>query len=136
MTRIVEHYLSFQGRLARLPFFARNVCLGVAVAALGMVSIPLFSQGGAWWWFGIFDVIAALALLAVGAVSLMVRRLHDLGLSGYHAVWVGAAGAGWDALSHGPPIVMLAGLPLAAIGAWLTFWPGNRTANRFGEGPI
>jgi hypothetical protein len=31
---------------------------------------------------------------------------------------------------------MLAALPLAAVGLWLLFWPGNREANRFGERPI
>jgi uncharacterized membrane protein YhaH (DUF805 family) len=88
-----------------------------------------------WWWVGIPIVIASLALLAVGSVSLTVRRLHDLGLSGYHAIWVGAAQAAWAPLSYGPPQVILAGLPLAAIGVWLLFWPGNRTTNRFGEQP-
>jgi uncharacterized membrane protein YhaH (DUF805 family) len=136
MARVFERYWSFEGRLARLPFFARNVFLGVVAFALAMTSIPLFAQGGPWWWIGIFDLIVVLALIAVGAVSLMVRRLHDLGLSGYHAIWVGAAAAGWEVMSYGPPIIMLAGLPLAAVGVWLMFWPGNRTANRFGERPI
>jgi uncharacterized membrane protein YhaH (DUF805 family) len=136
MARIIERYLSFKGRLARLPYFARGFSLSIIAAALGMTSIPLFAQGGPWWWIGILDVAAVLALLVVGVVSLMVRRLHDLGLSGYHAIWVGAAGAGSEVLSHGPPIIMLAGLPLAAVGLWLLFWPGNRGANRFGEQPI
>jgi uncharacterized membrane protein YhaH (DUF805 family) len=136
MARIFQRYWSFEGRLARLPFFARNVFLGVLAAVLAMTSIPLFAQGGPWWWIGLFDVIAVLALVAVGAVSLTVRRLHDLGLSGYHAIWVSAAGAGWEVMSYGPPIIMLAGLPLAAIGAWLMFWPGDREDNRFGERQI
>lgn len=136
MARIFQRYWSFEGRLARLPFFARNVSLGIVGFALAMLNIPLLSQGGAWWWIGLFGVLAALVLIAVGGVSLVVRRLHDLGLSGYHAIWVGAAQVGWSALSRGPPVVMLAGLPLAAIAAWVTFWPGNRTANRFGERPL
>jgi uncharacterized membrane protein YhaH (DUF805 family) len=136
MARIIERYLSFDGRLARLPYFARNVSLGVAAVALGMTSIPLFVQGGPWWWIGIVVLVAVLALIVVGGVSLTVRRLHDLGLSGYHAIWVGAAGVGWEVLSHGPPKTVLAGLPLAAVSAWLTFWPGNRGVNRFGERPI
>lgn len=135
MAGVLERYLSFDGRLARLPFFARGISLGVAVAAIGMVSIPFFSQGGLWWWGGILDVIGAIALLGVGTASLIVRRLHDLGSSGYHAIWVGAAEAGWGVVSYGPPQVMLAGLPLAAIGAWIAFWPGNAGSNRFGERP-
>jgi hypothetical protein len=42
MTNIVARYLSFEGRLARLPFFGRGVFLGVIAAAIGMASIPFF----------------------------------------------------------------------------------------------
>lgn len=91
MANIVGRYFSFEGRLARLPFFGRGFYLGVVTAALAMVSIPFFSREGLWWWFGIPIVIASLVLLAVGSFSLIIRRLHDLGLSGYHAIWVGAA---------------------------------------------
>jgi uncharacterized membrane protein YhaH (DUF805 family) len=135
MANIVGHYLSFEGRLARLPFFSRGVFLGVIAAALAMASIPLFAREGLGWWFGISVVIASLVLLFVGGFSLTTRRLHDMGLSGYHAIWVSAAQAAWAPLSYGPPEVMLAGLPLAAVGVWLLFWPGNRGPNRFGERP-
>ena len=136
LANIVDRYLSFHGRLARLPFFGRGVFLGVVASALGMASIPFFSREGLWWWLGILVVAAALVLLFVGGVSLTIRRLHDLGLSGYHAIWVTAAQTIWVPLSYGPPEIMLAGLPLAAVGLWLLFWPGNRGANRFGEKPV
>jgi uncharacterized membrane protein YhaH (DUF805 family) len=135
MANIVGRYFSFEGRLARLPFFGRGFYLGVVTIALAMVSIPFFSRQGLGWWFGIPIVIASLVLLAVGSFSMTIRRLHDMGLSGYHAIWVGAAQAIWAPLSYGPPEVMLAGLPLAAVGVWLLFWPGNRGPNRFGERP-
>jgi uncharacterized membrane protein YhaH (DUF805 family) len=99
-------------------------------------AFPFFSREGLWWWLGILIVAAALVLLFVGGVSLTIRRLHDLGLSGYHAIWVTAAQTMWVPLSYGPPEIMLAGLPLAAVGLWLLFWPGNRGPNRFGEKPI
>jgi hypothetical protein len=57
------------------------------------------------------------------------------GIVGYHAIWVGAGETVWAPLSYGPPKVMLAGLPFAAVGVWLLFWPGNRGPNRFGEKP-
>jgi uncharacterized membrane protein YhaH (DUF805 family) len=133
--RLLQRYLSFDGRLARLPFFIRNVYLGITAAGvLVVIAVPLFAAGGIWWWLGIADVIACLGFLGVSSVSLMVRRLHDLGLSGYHAIWVGTAEAGWSVLSYGPPRVMFLGLPLAAICFWLLFWPGHRDANRFGDG--
>ncbi len=129
----IERYLSFEGRLARLPFISRNIFIGVLAGVLFMASIPFFVQGGLWWWVGLLDVFVALALQGVGVASLTVRRLHDLGFSGYHAIWVGVAQTGWGLLHYGPPKVVLAALPLLAIGAWVTFWPGNAAANRFGE---
>src|SRR5581483_602948 len=135
MANIMDRYLSFEGRLARLPFFGRGVFLSAIAGAFAMASIPFFSREGLWWWLGILIVAAAFVLLSVGDVSLVIRRLHDLGLSGYHAIWVFAAEAIWAPLSYGPPEVMLAGLPLAGVGLWLLFWPGNRGPNRFGEKP-
>jgi uncharacterized membrane protein YhaH (DUF805 family) len=132
---LLQRYLSFDGRLARLPFFIRGVYLSIAVIVMFLPAIPLFAAGGMWWWLGMLDTVAAVTLLGVGEASLMVRRLHDLGLSGYHAIWVGAAEAGWFVLSYGPPRVMFLALPLAAICLWLLFWPGTGKANRFGEVP-
>lgn len=86
MANFIQRYLSFEGRLARLPFISRNIFIGVLAAALFMASIPFFMQEGLWWWVGLLDVVVALAAL-----------------------------------------------PLAAIGAWVTFWPGSAATNRFGE---
>ena len=136
MTKLFDRYFSFDGRLARLPYFARSVSLGVTAGVIFFVSIPLFSNGGRlWWWMGLAVVMAALAFLIAGIACLIVRRLHDLGLSGCHAIWVGAARAGASILSCAPPKVMLLALPLFLINFWLTFWPGNKKANRFGEVP-
>jgi uncharacterized membrane protein YhaH (DUF805 family) len=134
MARLLHRYLSFDGRLARLPFFARNIYVGLAAAVIAIASVPLFSTDtSVGYWGGVLVVVTSLSLLIVGSVSLIVRRLHDLGLSGYHAIWAGAAQAAWIVISHGPPGVVLLGLPLAAIGFWLLLWPGKKAANRFGE---
>ena len=136
MNRLLEHYFSFQGRLGRVPFFVRTLYLTIAAWIVTFAAIPLFSTDTRLgWWAGLAVVIAGLAMLIVGLVSIIVRRLHDLGLSGYHAIWVGMAEAGWGALSYGPPGVILLALPLLAIDLWLIFWPGNAGANRFGEAP-
>jgi len=136
MKRLLHRYFSFDGRLARLPFFLRGVYLGLGAAVLGIGSVPLFSTDTRLgYWAGVLVVIVAFGLLAVGMASLTVRRLHDLGLSGYHAIWVGAAQVGWAVLSRVPPEQAVFGLPLAAISLWITFWPGNRKANRFGDVP-
>ena len=133
MARLLQRYLSLDGRLARLPFFIRSIYLGIGTAAVVVMTVPLFAGGGVWWWLGLGVVVASLAFFALSSVSLIVRRLHDLGLSGYHAIWVGAAEAGWSVLSSAPPRVMFLSLPLGAISLWLLLWPGNRDANRFGQ---
>jgi uncharacterized membrane protein YhaH (DUF805 family) len=135
MTGLLERYLSFYGRLARLPFFIRNIYLSVAAAVLLALSISLLINDGLWWWLGMLVVAGWAMLLGVGSASLIVRRLHDLGWSGYHIVWVGAAEIGSMALSYGSPKFVLFSLPLSAVGLWLLFWPGNAQANRFGTVP-
>ncbi len=88
VSRILERYLSFDGRLVRLPFFIRGVWVGIAAGLIFLRSLPLFSSGGLLWWIGLAVVFASLATLATGTASLIVRRLHDINFSGYHALWV------------------------------------------------
>jgi uncharacterized membrane protein YhaH (DUF805 family) len=136
MKALLDRYFSFDGRLARLRFFARNIALGIGPGVLFIASLPLFStdtQLG--FWAGVLLVIAGFALFAVGLASLTVRRLHDLGLSGYHAIWAVAAQAGLVVLPYASPAKSLFAVPLAAVWLWISFWPGSRTANRFGDVP-
>ncbi len=133
---MVERFFSFDARLARLPFFLRGIQVGIGVVVIFFASLPLFMNGGRLlWWAGIVGVALAGAVLVAATVSLTVRRLHDLGLSGYHAIWVVAADAASEVLSYGSAKVVLFSLPLAAIGLWLLLWPGTKDANRFGTVP-
>ncbi len=133
---MVARFFSFDGRLARLPFFLRGIQVGIAAAVIFFASLPLFMNGGRLlWWAGLVVVAAAVAVIGVCAFSLTARRLHDLGLSGYHALWVVAANVLSEALSYGSDKAVLASLPFAAVGLWLMFWPGNKAANGFGPAP-
>lgn len=132
MPAIVDRYFSFHGRLARLPFFIRGVYLTIAMMVFLVASIPLFSSELRWAGFAV--LFGGIAVTAAGEISLTVRRLHDLGLSGYHAIWVAAADAAGTILSYGDTDLMVyLSLPLLLIGLWLLFWPGQARANRFGE---
>jgi uncharacterized membrane protein YhaH (DUF805 family) len=133
MASLVARYFSFEGRLQRLPFFIRNLYLSIAAGVLIIAGIPLFSHGGAiLWWTGIVFLAVAMTACATSFVALLVRRLHDLGLSGYHAIWVAVTQVLSTALSYGTGTAVLASLPFAAVGLWLTFWPGQKTDNRYG----
>ena len=113
--------------------------------ALGIVSGVLFVVGaslflGSVWWLGIPIATVALTVLAVGYASLVVRRLHDMNFSSYHAIWVvplqllGAfvpaalTSDGVDTSRYDDATFTL----VAVIGAVLLLWPGSKGENRFG----
>lgn len=66
--------------LARLPFFVQIVRLNIAAAVLVVAIMPLFLHGSrGLWWCGVIGIVASFLLVAVGLVSMFVRRLHDPG---------------------------------------------------------
>jgi uncharacterized membrane protein YhaH (DUF805 family) len=133
MTALYDRFFVFDGRLARLPFFLRGIQVGILAVILFFATLPLFMSGSSLlWWAGLAGVIFSVAVLTVATLSLTVRRLHDLNLPGYHAIWVVAADIFAQCLSYGSNKAILFSLPLFAIGLWMTFWPGARDANRFG----
>jgi uncharacterized membrane protein YhaH (DUF805 family) len=142
MNRLFNRYFSFEGRLARLAYFLRSLWLGIAAALIFLTSVPLFIVGGFLWWVGLLDAVACFCLFAVSAASIIVRRLHDIGLSSYHAIWVVPAQVipsvvpriAWKSPADGL-LPFIFELPLVLIGLWLLFWPGDKKANRFGEVP-
>lgn len=135
MNGLFEKYFSFHGRLARLPYFARGFQVGVAATVPFIMSTAAFINGdGILRGIGFLLVAVAGAIFAGGFASLVVRRLHDLGLPGYHAIWVAIALplSNTAFYSHNYNAILL-NLPFVAIGLWIQLWPGQRGPNRFGE---
>ncbi|MCC7347481.1 MAG: DUF805 domain-containing protein [Variibacter sp.] len=122
---LIEAYLSFEGRLARIPFFVRSMYLGIVFGVLLVPSVMLISAGGLLWYAGVALIGFMIVLVLVSQVSLIVRRLHDMGLSGYHAIWIGAAEVLTTALSYGNDMAVLMSLPFLLVSLWLVFWPGR-----------
>ncbi|MBI1203075.1 MAG: DUF805 domain-containing protein [Rhodopseudomonas sp.] len=126
---IVDRYFSFSGRLARVPYFVRGLHIGIAAMVLFFASIPIFALGfNLAWWGGVIILAAAAVLLFVSSASLLVRRLHDIGLSGYHAIWVGAAELGSCLISWLPDDKQWIGLPLFGVALWVLLFPGKAVA--------
>jgi uncharacterized membrane protein YhaH (DUF805 family) len=127
-------YFAFDGRLARIPFVKRYFYLNIGFTILFVSSIPLFSNGSAvLWWLGILELVIVTGIFSIGTVSVIVRRLHDLDLSGLHALWVGAALIGAIVLSYQSDFLLFLCLLPFAIWLWLLFCPGTEASNRFGE---
>jgi uncharacterized membrane protein YhaH (DUF805 family) len=123
----MDKYFSTRGRLVRLPYFTRSIELYIIITLLTTASIPLFTNGSdLLWWIGLILVVIALVILAASSISLVVRRLHDIGMEGYHAIWILPLLA-IPAWGRAPYLA----IPLIALTLWLMFWPGKKTPNQF-----
>ena len=133
-----ETLFGFRGRIARYTFF---IC--------ALVTIPLYPIAVFGFLIGVFTahagsigglVIGAIMVAAGGAgalwigVALMVKRLHDIGLSGLHAVWIVVllGSPAWYGETDVGRILMVAAF--AAV-AWLLLTPGQGDANTYGPVP-
>jgi uncharacterized membrane protein YhaH (DUF805 family) len=80
----------FQGRLARLPFFGYSILvfflLGVSIIAGGAM-IGVDSGGGGAVLGGLVIFAAIIGGIWAG-LALTIKRLHDMGLAGTHAIWI------------------------------------------------
>lgn len=98
-----------RGRIGRVRYLAYGFVFGILVLLAAAIGATVAGDAAATW-------LSAAATAAFG-ILLGVRRLHDLGRSG------------WFALGMLVPFVNL------AIGLWLLCAPGDPAANRFGPVP-
>jgi uncharacterized membrane protein YhaH (DUF805 family) len=121
MTKIEAHLFSLRGRLGRLKFFGLHF-LYVSIfiitnCAFGVFqpSTNLATDAGI---FPSFVLVVTFFPLMWLELLLIVKRLHDLGLSGWYAL-----------ISCVPPVGVV-------FGFYLLFARGQTRANRFGPPPI
>src|SRR5215470_11722552 len=119
---ILRILYSPKGRIARLPYFGYS-CLnffifvlvivipilllwlvagpGETLGAAGQFTVSLAPHSA---WAGLVVVLSIVAALAtfVSAAILTIKRLHDLGHSGWHVIWIVVltSGASTSSTSH------------------------------------
>ena len=128
---LVHRLFGFDGRVGRLGYLLFTV-LYLVIAALPAGAGVLVSVPDSY-----LSILSGFALAAVigawGCLALTTQRLHDLGYSGLHTVWIAglAIVAAWlDDRHPGLSMVVIAGLALLALGMVLV--PGEKDLNRFG----
>jgi uncharacterized membrane protein YhaH (DUF805 family) len=142
-----RRYFDFTGRSRRKEYwlfvlFWVLLVFALAIGALAMIagSLQRVMQGGASVFsgagaglgllFGLFGLFFLGSLLPMIAVQ--VRRLHDLGVSGWwYLAYIVAGGLVGQAPEVGQPLNSL--LSLGWI-VWMCM-PGTKGANRFGDDP-
>ena len=116
----------WQGRLGRREFVLRGIALSFLNAVLGLVGTLILTGGAE------FVLLYGLSLLWLPFwLSLVVRRLHDIGLPGWWSVPVFAAfytlvTAQTHGLASGSAIQWVASAICNAGALILILWPGKR----------
>ena len=116
---IKKDYFSFEGRLNRQPYIVRSLIIYVIMMGLFGCSYVLFGNeyGDTSVMEDLLDVIAFITF-CVSNLSLCVRRLHDLGRSG------------WLVLVNAIPVLN------AALTIYMVFFKGNEGTNQYGPDPL
>lgn len=98
-SRIIRAWCSFRGRAGKGEM--REVYSSVGVAWLAAAAFPslvecgFFSSLSPWVRLVSPLLYAVLAVLSIPLAATMVRRLHDMGRSGFCLVWLAAPFLGW-----------------------------------------
>ena len=124
---IKEEYFSFTGRLNRKPFIIRSAIVMVIYYALALIFSPIFL------------IIGALPVIA-SSLSLTIRRVHDLGYSGYAILIPVVPGilltAFVDDIATGIMFSFIGSIINLGFLGYLIFKPGNVGENDYGLDPL
>lgn len=118
-----EWYFTLTGRIGRVSFFRGSIIL-VIIEKMITGNIEYTWENNLYWsWNESLFLLLALIFLAV-RLPLIVKRLHDIGLSGYFALlWLTSLMFEW-------PFVAVVILIFYLV---LFIYPGNSTKNKYGE---
>jgi len=140
---VTEHYVDFEGRAARTPFWHYVLVYIVIYIALAIVDRIL--------WTGALRGLYSLALF-LPTLGITVRRLHDTGKSGWWALlmavpavisilaaisfFIGALGALLGLFLLFGTLLPIAGLAALAALIYLCAQPGTPGPNQYGPDPM
>jgi uncharacterized membrane protein YhaH (DUF805 family) len=129
-------WFSFKGRVSRREYWGRGILMWILLfVALGIAASVTDDTRNGTMALGLF-AFAALFALGLSTISLAVRRLHDLNLSGLWVIaLIAAIGLGFVPVREGSAmmaiLVVICLLALVAI-VVLCFICGTKGPNRFG----
>jgi len=125
----------FDGRIGRFAYLLYSILNWLVTAALLIIGLVL-TKPGLTVIPGILLVFAAMVSLIWVSLALMVKRLHDTGYSGAHAVWVVLLAILAAATAFSNPVLAFALLvAIVVIFCWLVYAPGDAGRNLFGPAP-
>lgn len=134
---MLNTFFSFQGRLGRLRYFMFSlVVIAIAVVVVRglsrLVALVAAPEGiRIYYWL----VLLTYGTAFFASLSLMVRRLHDIDLSGWWtpSVFLLYVVQGYFQEVDRLVAAILTGILVLAVQLAIIFTPGSKDANRFGE---
>ncbi len=130
-------YVSFEGRLERIPYLAALLVLTLVSVTISTVGSHLFRN-----YPGAAALVVAMAMAAItfanvwAVLALYAKRLHDMGYSAWHGTWILATPlAAMATLVMAPMIAFVLLAITAAAGLGLVFVPGTPGPNAYGPAP-
>ena len=125
----------FDGRIGRFTYLLYSILNWLVTAVLILVGLVL-TKPGLTVIPGILLVFAAMAGLTWVSLALTVKRLHDTGHSGAHALWIVLLAILAAATAFSNPVLAVVLLAvIVGVFCWLAYAPGDEGRNLFGPAP-
>jgi len=125
----------FDGRIGRFTYLLYSILNWLVTAVLILVGLVL-TKPGLTVIPGILLVFAAMAGLTWVSLALTVKRLHDTGHSGAHALWIVLLAILAAATAFSNPVLAFILLAvIVGVFCWLAYAPGDEGRNLFGPAP-
>ncbi len=125
----------FDGRIGRIAYLLYTI-LDWLVTAMVVVAGLVLTRPGLTMIPGILLVAAAAVSLIWVNLALTVKRLHDTGRSGAHAIWIALLGALTVVSAfHRSVLALVLAAAIVGVFCWLVYVPGDEGRNLFGPAP-
>lgn len=125
----------FYGRIGRFTYLLYTIMNWLVTAILIIAGLVL-TRPGATLIPGILLVVAAVVGLIWVNLALTVKRLHDTGHSGAHAMWIALLAVLAVALAfRNPRLAVVLAAAFAGVVGWLAYARGEAGRNLFGPAP-
>jgi uncharacterized membrane protein YhaH (DUF805 family) len=125
----------FDGRIGRFAYLLYTILNWLVTAILVLAGLVL-TRPGLTMIPGILLVVGASVGLIWVNLALTVKRLHDTGRSGAHAIWIALlAVLTAVSASHSSLLALVLAAAIVGVFCWLAYAPGDDGRNLFGPAP-
>lgn len=127
---LIDILFGFRGRIGRLAFVGYNLMTGFTLLILALATASMIAEQGSLGMIAVCLFAPWILAFWIGS-ALLAKRLHDLGYSALHGMWITAL---WYLSPWLPePLPIVLGLAGFVAGLALIFMRGSGGPNRFGH---